>query len=374
MASIKEAKKKVLVVDDEEVIRDILKRYLEGEKFQVTTAKSGEDALRELEKEVFDVALIDLKLPDMSGIELIEKMKYIAPHLIYIMMTGFPTIKLAVKAIQNGAYDFITKPFILEEIKMVINKAFTQQELQDENIKLREINKRLVEIERIKSEVVNTISHEFKTPLTILRGYLTMLKEGTLGTIEGKAKECVEDMLKSAMLLEKLVNNLITLNFSFKKKLFLNKQAVNLEELILEIIKEMYERIKDKKLNLIREFKEGGLLINADKSKLKIALSNLLDNAIKFNRVGGKIILKTKLAGDYVNVIFEDTGIGFPLAEKEKLLKPFSQEDMSITRAFNGLGIGLPVSKTIIEAHGGEFDITLNKEGGTRVQITLPIN
>lgn len=128
---------KILIIDDESAIRSALKKFLRGEGFEVSLAESGKEAIRLLEGEIFDLALVDLVLPDMGGIELIEKMKMIQPDVVPVVITGFGTITSAVQAVKAGAFHYITKPFELDDISSIVSASLQHKALRDENFHLR---------------------------------------------------------------------------------------------------------------------------------------------------------------------------------------------------------------------------------------------
>lgn len=129
---------KVLVVDDEEVIREILADFLTMEGFYVRTAKDGSDALVELSRDRFDLVLSDLKMPNMGGIELLSSIRKHTPHVVTIIMTGFGTVETAIEAMKQGAYDYVLKPFKVEEVVHTIRRALEKQRLEAENFRLKE--------------------------------------------------------------------------------------------------------------------------------------------------------------------------------------------------------------------------------------------
>ncbi len=131
------AKERVLVVDDEQSIREFLEIMLKREKYEVTTAANGSKALRLLEKESFDMVITDIQMPQVSGMDLLEKVKNMNPNIIVIMITAYGSTESAVEAMKLGAYDYITKPFKIDELKIIIRKAFDTQMLKQENIQLK---------------------------------------------------------------------------------------------------------------------------------------------------------------------------------------------------------------------------------------------
>jgi DNA-binding NtrC family response regulator len=128
----------ILVVDDEQVIREILADFLAMEGFRVRTAKDGQDALGELSRTRFDLVLSDLKMPIMGGIELLQAISTHAPNVVTIIMTGFGTVETAIDAMKRGAYDYIMKPFKMEEVVHTVRRGLERRKLQAENLRLKE--------------------------------------------------------------------------------------------------------------------------------------------------------------------------------------------------------------------------------------------
>jgi two-component system response regulator PilR (NtrC family) len=128
---------RILVVDDEKDILDVLSGYLSSQTYSVMTARDGLDALQQFEKGKFDLVISDLRMPNMNGMQLLEEVIKIDKDIIFLMITGFPSIEAAVDAIKKGAYDYITKPFNLEDVKFKIERALEKKSLKEQvtNIK-----------------------------------------------------------------------------------------------------------------------------------------------------------------------------------------------------------------------------------------------
>ena len=142
--------KKILVVDDERSMREFLGIMLTKEGYSVTQCPDGETALRQVEEDIFDLVIMDIRMPKMDGITVLERMKEITPETIAIMITAFASTDTAVRAMKKGAYDYITKPFKIDEIKLIIRNALEKKALEKENILL----KRLVETKYSFGEII----------------------------------------------------------------------------------------------------------------------------------------------------------------------------------------------------------------------------
>lgn len=134
---------KVLVVDDEDYIRDLLLEIFASPEYEIVVSESGEVALQEASKAGFQIALIDLKLPGMNGLEMLRSLKQISPATVPIIMTGYPTLDSAVEALRQGAYDYLIKPFRVEEIREVVKRAAGEQNLKSEITLLKDKIKKL---------------------------------------------------------------------------------------------------------------------------------------------------------------------------------------------------------------------------------------
>ena len=133
------SKEKILVVDDEQSMREFLDIMLKKEEYRVTLASNGEEVLKLIEKDIFDLILMDIRMPRMDGITVLKKMKTLSPETIVIMITAYASADTAIKAMKEGAYDYITKPFKVEEIKLIIKNALEKKNLQNENILLKQV-------------------------------------------------------------------------------------------------------------------------------------------------------------------------------------------------------------------------------------------
>ncbi|HMI90398.1 MAG TPA: response regulator, partial [Polyangiales bacterium] len=144
----------ILVVDDEQVIREILADFLAMEGFRVRTAKDGQDALGELSRTRFDLVLSDLKMPIMGGIELLQAISTHAPNVVTIIMTGFGTVETAIDAMKRGAYDYIMKPFKMEEVVHTVRRGLERRKLQAENLRLKEA----LSLYKVSEAIANSLS------------------------------------------------------------------------------------------------------------------------------------------------------------------------------------------------------------------------
>lgn len=362
---------RVLVVDDEQGMRDFLAYELSDAGYEVTTASDGCEALEQIKKQSYPVVLTDIMMPNMNGLDLLDEIKKINPYVEVVMATGFGQVDHAVKAMKSGAYDFIQKPYTVQEILMVIEKAL-------EKSRLRQSRDAAVEASRAKSEFLATMSHEIRTPLNAIVGMTELLSETSLS---GEQKEYVQILQRGSDTLLSLINDILDLSKVESGCLELEEIAFDVYEFMEKTAEFMAVRSHQKGLELncrIADDVPAHLL--GDSNRLRQILINLLGNAIKFTEKG-EIVLSVELAkkteGDLntANLLFsvKDTGIGIPEEKLNAVFEPFTQADSSTTRKYGGTGLGLSISKKFIELMGGKIGVLSQQGKGTNFYFELPV-
>ena len=367
---------KILIVDDEKTTREILSRALLAKGFVIRAVSDGVEALEVLRKEPFDLMLTDIMMPNMGGIELIEKSHAILPHLITIVITAHANLETAVKALQQGAYDYIVKPFDPEIILPVIERGLEKSRISQRNVELTHVTKKMKELEQMKSDLLDTITHEFSTPIAIIKAYIDMYIDGHLDPSSTRYLEGLKSIRSAVIRLERLVMNLLTLSMGRGKTLELKKEKILIQDIISSALTQLHEDITKKNINVLLNLEPNLPMIEGDPTKLSIAMLNLVDNAVKFNKPNGTIrISASRLEkSNGIGVAISDTGIGIPEEKISQLYNPFTQVDMSSTREHQGTGLGLAVAKTIVEAHGGKLTLKSKVGKGTTFIFVLACN
>jgi len=231
---------------------------------------------------------------------------------------------------------------------------------------------RLKKLEKVKEDFVANVTHEIRTPLTAIIGYLETIKNGAIGNID-ETKKFVDIILNQAERLNRLVEDLLTLSHIELKELKFNFENVSINAAITNVISLVEAKAKEKKITIHNNVRENFPMIRADKDKLTQIFVNILDNAVKFTPESGRITIVAKEADAYTAVSISDTGIGVPRDEIQRLGERFYRVDRSRSRDLGGTGLGLSIVKHLMIAHGGRMEIESELGRGTTVSLLFPL-
>ncbi|MCW9054449.1 MAG: ATP-binding protein [Candidatus Pacebacteria bacterium] len=260
-------------------------------------------------------------------------------------------------------------------IKSVLKESKRKLELQELSEKLKEANLRLQEIDHMKSEFVATTAHELRTPLSAAKWAINMVLSGEAGEINEEQKELLDKGYQSSERITKLVNNLLNTSRMESGKFQYEFKEESLDEILSSIHKSFEQQAKDKNITLNYTHEEKPLPnIMLDAEKLKTAIENLVDNAMKYTEPGDKIEIISRTRDGVVYIDIVDTGIGIPERQVPQLFSRFFRAKNAVKVRPDGTGLGLYISKQIVEKHGGRIWINSKEGEGTEVHITLPQN
>ncbi len=341
---------KILVIDDEPGLRDMLVYGLTGRGYAVTTAQDGKDAVAKAKHESFDLALCDLMMPEMGGVETLMALKEMIPRIEVVMVTGYATLENAVSAMKSGAYDYVSKPYEMDQLCAILEKALERGRLKAKVGELETIN-------RLKSEFLANMSHELRTPLNAIVGYSSLILDEIYGSVPAAQGEALNRVLTNSKNLLALINNI--LDFS---KLNAGMMPTHIEEfdlcaMLREVSDTMHCLADEKHLALTVEA-AGPIVVRSDKTKIKQILINLAGNAVKFTSEGGvtlRVEKDAKIGGVVMSV--RDTGPGMEAKDIPLMFEEFKQLDGAATRKFGGTGLGLSITKKLVELLGGKISV-----------------
>lgn len=484
----------ILIVDDEKGLRLGTQRLLEEEGYNVSAAENGTEGLKLSTSTDFDVAIIDLKMPDIDGLDVLKEIKRIHPNTVCFIATAFASYDTAIQSTRLGAFGYIQKPYSPEELIYQIELGIKQRklildaerhekereqnllELASEKSRLNAIIKSISEgvivinvngdvvyhnysalkmlnlsnlnigeniisklpvqivdivkkifssekfllksytteyfqkvggdlfieaactpiphpdgslagvvvvlsniteykrIEILKNQFVSMVAHELKTPLAAVRGFINIILDGSIKLTPEKELDYLNRSNSRLKSLTDLVNDLLDISRMELKTKEREITEVNIADVVSSTLHMLELEISRRDLNLIYEVDSDLPLIKADYNEITRIVTNLISNAVKYNKDKGKIEISLTSSGGYVILKVKDTGIGMKTEEKKKLFTEFYRAKNERTRGISGTGLGLSIVKRIVDSYYGLIEIESEYGKGSTFTINLPIN
>ena len=224
-------------------------------------------------------------------------------------------------------------------------------------------------LETLRKDFIANVSHELKTPLTSIKGFVETLLEGALEDKEN-SRHFLKIIQEHAERLDNLLNDLLDLSHLESKEITLEKKEVNLKDLVDDVLASFKVQLKKKAIAARNELAQ--LLVKVDKDKIGQVLTNLIDNAIKFNSEKGSIKIYNQDSDDKVKIVVEDSGIGIPVKDIPRIFERFYRVDKARSRELGGTGLGLSIVKHIVELHGGSVGVESTEGLGSKLWFSLP--
>jgi signal transduction histidine kinase len=370
---------RILIVDDDDIVRTIMRAELEAEGYQIVEAKDGLEGCDACWASPPDLVISDVMMPRMDGFELCRQLRRNPKSVTVpiLQMTGLDDTSSVEKAYDAGATDFISKPLqwpiLKHRVRYVLRSARAFDDLRRSQTALIAAREKAEVANRAKTEFLSNMSHELRTPLNAVIGFSTLMRDRAWGPIHEKYAEYADLMSEAGTHLLTIVNDILDIAKAEAGKLQLHEEEVDLTHLITQTSRFIREQAAKAGVSFVTE--EAGQLpkFRGDTVKLRQILLNLLGNAIKFTPAGGQVTLSVKRNADGgVNIEVTDTGIGIANDQMELAMAPFGQIDSKLSRKFEGTGLGLPLTKRLVELHGGALKIDSVVAEGTTVSVSLP--
>ena len=372
---------KILLIEDNPDHVLLTKRVLKkvNPDYQVDSVSEAEEGLKRIAEQDYDLILCDYRLPQLSALEVLKKMRERGEDLPFIVATSSGSEKIAVELMKEGASDYIVKDASYEDsLPVVIQRAIDIYNVKKEKDNLEEelwkSNRKLRQMYAIKSDFTSMVSHELRTPLTAIKESITLVLEGQAGEINGNQKEILEITKKNVDRLARLINDVLDFSKLESKKMDFKMQEGDINGIIKEAIDIQKTVAQEKGLYLKAELDSNLPKIEFDSDKINQVLSNLISNAIKFTENGGIVISSFKDDnGGLIKVSVKDTGEGIKKEDLPKLFHKFEQLGGINQRKTGGTGLGLAISQEIIVQHGGKIWIESEFGKGSEFIFVLPI-
>ncbi|HPD55959.1 MAG TPA: hybrid sensor histidine kinase/response regulator [Smithellaceae bacterium] len=356
----------ILIIDDEEALRDGCRQVLEKSGYEVITAAQGAEGIKMARERVPDMVFVDLKMPNMSGMEIMEILSKDIPDTILVMITGYASIVSAVEAMQKGAYDYLPKPFSPDQLRVLTKRGLEHRTLRLEAKKLKE------EKDLMQKNFITFVSHEMRSPLVVVRQYFETLKEIAADKFDNDIKEIMERCSKRLENLEELVEHWLDISRIENGTFAQRKEAVMLSSVIKRAIEEMAPVCRKRKITVEADVPDNLPAVKGDEESLVRVFTNLIGNASKYTPEEGKIKISVEKDDYYIRINVTDTGCGIPADKLPFVFEPFFRVKGKEERD-KGSGLGLAFCKKIMESHHGRIEMSSREGEGTTCLLTFPV-
>ncbi|MGA2259661.1 MAG: response regulator [Thermoguttaceae bacterium] len=373
--------KRVLLVEDNRadavLLQDMLMRDAQGQ-FDLYWTSSLREAMERIECKRFDAVLLDLSLPDSHGLETIARLYAAAPAMPILVMTGLADEQIATEAVRYGAEDYLVKGqtdarSIVRAIRYAIDRKHAEDSLKAAKNSAEQAKAAAEHANRAKDHFLAVLSHELRTPLTPVVMGLSMLQDRP--DLDPTIRETLEMVRRNVELEARLIDDLLDVSRIAQGKFELSRSAVELCTVIQRAVEVCKPDIEARRLHFGVDMGPAApYWVEADAARLQQVFWNLLKNAIKFTPHDGCVGIRCRPNEKHVVVEVNDSGIGIEPEALSRIFNAFEQAERSITRQFGGLGLGLAISKALVEMHGGQIEAHSEGRGkGATFRVRLPL-
>jgi signal transduction histidine kinase len=365
----------ILIVDDYEENRELLVRRLRPQGHHLVTAENGRQALQMLREQPFDLVLLDIMMPEVNGYQVLKQMKAdpMLRHLPVIVISAISEIESIVQCIALGAEDYLPKPFNRVLLQARIGNALEKKRLHDQEQAYR---KELEAAHQTKNRAIAAISHELRNFVTPISGYLDLLRGGLAGTVSEEQAQLLQIIWANAQRVKSLLMDLDDVPRIMAGQLQLRPEAVSLAEVVSEVTNTIGGQINAKEQTLTIEVPADLPAIRADRTRLVQVVMNLLSNAHKYTPAGGKIRIWAEQPlkePRLVHMAVQDNGLGIAAEDQDQIFAEFFRSADEEVRAAPGVGLGLNITRQLIELQGGRIWFESAFRQGTTFHLTLPV-
>ena len=374
-------KERILVVDDEETVREMVSKIITLIGHEVVTTGNGREALEILRSQTFSILITDVKMPEMDGFELTKVVRDQFPGTPIICMTAHGTSYNYTDVVGVGATDYISKPFTIDEMKAKLNRVIREKDLiadlTQKSRELEKVNEELKRLDQLKSTFISSVSHELRTPLTVIKEFISLMLEGHVGALTEDQREYLGIANRNIIRLTNLIETLLDFSrIESGKGLKLRFEPTRLMEVVEDAVMTFSQQLEERRVALENRLDPDIPLVLIDRNRLVEVFINLIGNGIKFTPPGGKITIDSRgltEKRDYLKIVVTDTGVGISPEDLPKVFDRFYQGGRTQTGLITGTGLGLAITKEIIETHQGYIQAESKSESGASFVFALPV-
>jgi signal transduction histidine kinase len=374
-----ETLKVLLIEDNPGDVRLIREMFAEAKHpvFKVESVDRLTDGLARVIESQFDVILLDLSLPDSSGLDTFVTLNGASEHLPIVILSGLNDERTAIDCVNAGAQDYLIKGevdshLLIRSLRYAVARGVLEKERSQLLASERAARAQAEAANRAKDEFLAMVSHELRTPLSAMLGWSRMLTTGKLDP--DTVSRGIEAIERNARAQTQLIGDLLDISRITTGKLQLNVRPLRLDSVITNIIDAMRPAAQAKQILLHANLDTNAGSISGDPDRLQQIIWNLLSNAIKFTPAGGRVEITLERVGTHVQTTVADTGQGINAEFLPHVFERFRQADSSSTRKFGGLGLGLSIVRHLVELHGGTVQVDSPGEGqGATFTVRFPL-
>jgi signal transduction histidine kinase len=357
---------RVVVIDDDEAIRVSCRRILGREGYAVEVFDRGAPGLARVHEAAPPLLLVDLKMPEMDGFQVLEEVRRTDPGVVVVVITGYATIATAVEAMKAGAYDFLPKPFTPDELRLVVERGLERRRLKDTAERLQR------EKELAQRRFITFVSHQLKSPLVAVKQYLDVLATISGDTLPRRARDWIDRSQERLAEALQLIHDWLALARVEQGDFAAGGESTALDTEIPRLLGQHAAAAGVAQVQVAAEVPPDLPRVRGDALAVCTVLENLLGNAIKYNRPGGSVRLVARCAGPGVEIRVEDTGIGIPADRLAAIFDAFVRVRGPETAGIPGSGLGLTICRTIVQALQGTLRADSREGVGTTLTLWLP--
>jgi signal transduction histidine kinase len=350
----------LLVVDDNKLNREMLGRRLIRKGYSVTEAENGHQALELIDKQSFDLALLDIMMPGISGLEALEtiRKRQSAADLPVIMATAKTQSEDVVEALRLGANDYVTKPI---DFPVLLARVQTHLHL-----------KRLF---KLKDEFLSIASHDLKNPLFVIvcQAYLIQSKVPPGTPMTEEAYDMINKISQHARTMQQIIADFLDFQSVEEGHIRLATAPLNLNEVAARIVENQQSYAAEKEIELSISPDAQLPEVTADVNRIEQVIQNMVGNALKFNPRGGEVQVRTHGLENAVLLEVVDRGPGLSEDDLQRVFRKYGKLSRTPTGGEKSSGLGLAICKKMVDLHGGEVGVRNNPEGGATFWFSLPM-
>jgi two-component system, sensor histidine kinase and response regulator len=365
----------ILIVDDEygmrrgaeRALRDVTMHLpdINGHvRFDIRTAATGRELDEKMAEGPIDILVLDHKLPDTTGLEVLERLGKNSLDLLTIMITAYASFDTAVAATRRGAYDFLAKPFTPEELRGAVRKAAKHLILQRQARRLAEEKK------QVRFQFISVLAHEMKSPISAIEGYLQMIRERSIGDNLEDYDRMLDRCLLRIEGMRKLIADLLDSTAIESGQRQRTMTLVDLGEVARQAIENVKSEVQRRAISIHLNAAPDAC-IEGDRTEIEMIFNNLISNAVKYNRERGSVTILLRASEEEVSIQVEDTGIGMAPEETQRLFNDFCRIKNEKTRHILGSGLGLSTIKKLVTLYGGHISVQSEPGAGSTFTIGM---